>query len=594
MNKKRENGEVVVEASIVVSIALIFITVMLFIGIVLYHQTMLTSVANKTAASVAQLYSNSSKDPFTGYIDDDSIYQAITYSEFKTDEYIEEIEAKANALAKYRLLSSSMLKAEIIDVDIQLVAKPEEVLKSQLIVTIKGRYNVPLVNFFNVGDGITEFSVTGRADCFDILEYVNGVEALGDPEGDNAVPVIKDTCVVTFILNKYDGDFYAAVPVLKGESIISSNHYSHSSMPKNPIFNDFEFTGWVTENGTPFNSVTIVNSDMTVYGSWLCSVKFEPAGGSVSPASISVPYHQTIAFPTPTRSGYAFEGWYTAPEGGGTQYYSGVTEITSDITLYAKWRCTHDFNSMEIRKGTCIQKYKYRYTCVRCSYSYEADGNWGTHKQGSGQVTVNPSCTSTGKKIYKCEYCKAVLVSQTLDKLPHNRDLQEAAVAPTCTAQGYTNYRCSMCNRITYTEYVNALGHSMQSCNKDATCTEAGYRGEKCSRCGYKTGSEIKALGHDFDARCGGTHTLGGQSYTIGSHNRSAGYTQTTKAECILCIRCAEPRDGWVLRGGQWVSGGMICRSHTEKKSNGKVIYDVYCGSWKSMKNLGIHKNTAY
>lgn len=584
MKKKKDSGEVVVEASIVVTIALIFLTVMLFIGIVLYHQTMLTSVANKTAASVAQLYSNSAKDPFTGYIDDDSIYQAITYSDFKTNEYIEEIEAKANALAKYRLLSSSMLKAEIVDVDVKLVAKPEEVLKSQLIVTLKGRYNVPLVGIFKVGDGTTEFSVTGRADCFDILEYVNGVEALGNPEGENAVPVIKDTCVVTFILNKHDGDFYAAVPVLKGESIISSNHYSHSSMPKNPIFNDIEFTGWVTANGAPFTSITTVSSDMTVYGSWLCMVNFEPAGGNVSPNSLSVPYHQTISFPTPSRSGYAFEGWYTEPEGRGTRYYSGVTEITSNITLYAKWRCTHDFNATEIRKGTCIQKYRYKYTCVRCPYTYEADGDLGTHKQGSGQVTVKPSCTSTGKKIYKCEYCKAILVNQMLDKLPHNRDIKENPVAPTCTVRGYTNYRCSMCRRITHTDYANALGHSMQSYEKAATCTESGYRGSKCTRCGLKNGSEIAALGHDFDARCGKIHNLGGQAYFMPKHNRSAGYKITTSGECILCIRCAAPRDGWVLRGGQWVSGGMICRYHTDNLGSG-----IYCGSWMSMKNLGIH-----
>lgn len=594
MKKRKDSGEVVVEASIVVSIALIFLTVMLFIGIVLYHQTMLTSVANKTAASVAQLYSNSSKDPFTGYIDDDSIYQAITYSDFKTDGYIEEIEAKANALAKYRLLSSSMLKAEIVDVDVQLVAKPEEVLKSQLIVTIKGRYNVPLVGFFNIGDGTTEFSVTGRADCFDILEYVNGVEALGNPEGENAVPVIKDTCVVTFILNKYDGDFYAAVPVLKGESIISSNHYSHSSMPKNPVFNDIEFTGWVTESGAPFNSITTVNSDMIVYGSWLCRVNFEPAGGNVSPTSLPVPYHQTINFPTPTRSGYAFEGWYTAPEGGGTQYYSGVTEITSDITLYAKWRCTHDFNATEIRKGTCIQKYRYRYTCVRCPYSYEADGALGTHQQGSGEVTVKPSCTSTGKKIFKCVHCKAILVSRTLDKLPHNRDIRENPVAPTCTARGYTNYRCSMCRRITHTDYVNALGHNMQSYNKAATCTEAGYSGQKCSRCNHQNGSYTAALGHDLNARCGGVHTLGDQSYTMPDHSTSAGYTKTTAAECILCTRCAEPYGKWVTRNGQTVSEGMLCRGHIEEKSDGTKRYDVYCGGFMYLKNLGIHAGTAY
>jgi uncharacterized repeat protein (TIGR02543 family) len=38
----------------------------------------------------------------------------------------------------------------------------------------------------------------------------------------------------------------------------------------------------------------------------------------------------------PSRSGYTFGGWYTAQNGGGTQF-TGSTPVTGNITVYARW-----------------------------------------------------------------------------------------------------------------------------------------------------------------------------------------------------------------------------------------------------------------
>lgn len=52
--------------------------------------------------------------------------------------------------------------------------------------------------------------------------------------------------------------------------------------------------------------------------------------------TISVEHGKTVASPTnPTRSGYTFNGWYTAASGGSKYDFS--TAITSDLTLYAHW-----------------------------------------------------------------------------------------------------------------------------------------------------------------------------------------------------------------------------------------------------------------
>ena len=66
---KREKGEVMVEASLVMTVVIVVIVTLAYLGLIMYHQTLITSTANQTASNIAQVYSNSGKDPVTGYID---------------------------------------------------------------------------------------------------------------------------------------------------------------------------------------------------------------------------------------------------------------------------------------------------------------------------------------------------------------------------------------------------------------------------------------------------------------------------------------------------------------------------------------------
>ena len=68
------------------------------------------------------------------------------------------------------------------------------------------------------------------------------------------------------------------------------------------------------------------------------TVTLNPSSGSVSPTSISVTYGGTYSnLPTPTRTGYTFEGWYTAASGGTQVTTSTKVTATSNHTLYARW-----------------------------------------------------------------------------------------------------------------------------------------------------------------------------------------------------------------------------------------------------------------
>ena len=107
----------------------------------------------------------------------------------------------------------------------------------------------------------------------------------------------------------------------------------------------YTLAGWYTaaSGGTKRNATDTVSitSNTTLYAHWTANsytVTFNANGGTTPTASKSVTYGSTYGtLPTPTRSGYAFLGWFTA-ETGGTQITSSSTvTITAAQTLYAHW-----------------------------------------------------------------------------------------------------------------------------------------------------------------------------------------------------------------------------------------------------------------
>lgn len=119
----------------------------------------------------------------------------------------------------------------------------------------------------------------------------------------------------------------------------------------------WHFLGWsrAKSSGTIFdqhdNTITaadiypeIKNQDgtVTLYARWdenEYNVIFNANGGTTPTASKSVEYSKTYGnLPTPTRSGYTFNGWYTSASGGTKITADSKVMITSDQTLYAQWK----------------------------------------------------------------------------------------------------------------------------------------------------------------------------------------------------------------------------------------------------------------
>ncbi len=443
MKNRRENGEVVIEASIVVTVALMFITVMLYIGIALYQQTMLTAVANQTATEIAQVYSNNLKDVFTGYVDTDGVYESFSISNAKDDAYVLALENKADALAKFKVRSLSIIKPEISEVEVQLVSKPNELLKSQIIVTIKDKYNIPLAALFSDGDTGLQFTVSGRADCVDIIEYVNGVDAIGDPENSN-IEEFSETCTVLFIADRSVGKAVASVQVEKGLSIASSVKYTSSVMPVDPRSDTKTFSHWVTESNSRFLATTTVTSDMIVYGAWKCNVTLDATEGSFSSGktqTLTVNEGQRVNFPMPTRSGYAFDGWFTEKNGGGSLYRSNDTPVTGHITLYAKWRCTHTMKLVSTDRGTCVKDNVQHYKCERCPYTEDKNNGRGDHNFVATGVTGDRCYNRYYVK--SCTYCGQQRQGDYAGNGKHTYEISSESNGRCNVPHGVNGFRCS-------------------------------------------------------------------------------------------------------------------------------------------------------
>ena len=102
------------------------------------------------------------------------------------------------------------------------------------------------------------------------------------------------------------------------------------------------FTNWYTAatGGSLYSTVTITAA-RTFYAQFEAdtyTITFDSGEGTISTAAKEVTYGDTYGeLPLPVRSGYDFDGWFTAEEGGEQVTADTKVEITENQTLYAHW-----------------------------------------------------------------------------------------------------------------------------------------------------------------------------------------------------------------------------------------------------------------
>ena len=170
----------------------------------------------------------------------------------------------------------------------------------------------------------------------------------------------------------------------------------------------YTFNGWtnayntVAITGAADGSALGVDVDgkaITLYAKWTANqytVTFNANGGSVSPAVKTVTYDSAYGdLPSPTRTGYTFDGWFTAASGGTQVTSSTKVAITAAQTLYAHWTAktytvTFNANASGVTVSPSSKTVTYDSTYgdlpspTRTGYTF---GGWWTSSSGGTQVT---------------------------------------------------------------------------------------------------------------------------------------------------------------------------------------------------------------
>ena len=141
-------------------------------------------------------------------------------------------------------------------------------------------------------------------------------------------------------------------------------------------------------------------------------VSFDKNGGNGTTNDIEVlcggVYGQ---LPTPTRTGYTFDGWYTAATGGSKVTATTTVTETTAHTLHAHWTVntytvTYNKNSGTITNESKYTSYTYGTgltlpTPTRTGYTF---GGWYTSSSLTGTAATSISSTATGNKTYYAKW----------------------------------------------------------------------------------------------------------------------------------------------------------------------------------------------
>lgn len=162
--------------------------------------------------------------------------------------------------------------------------------------------------------------------------------------------------------NKYLGSVTVSFDTDEGSDVadVETAYDTIIDSPTDPTKDHYSFLGWYTDEGctTEFDFSTPITSDITLYAKWKLNefnVTFNANDGNVTQTAKEVIYGEAYGtLPTPTRTGYTFNGWYTAASGGTKVTADTTVTATTDHTLYAQWTLNTYKVSWSVPTGVSI------------------------------------------------------------------------------------------------------------------------------------------------------------------------------------------------------------------------------------------------
>lgn len=175
--RKKEDGNVIIEASIVLTIAVVMVVVLINLGIVLYNRNLMDTVAADAAVSVANVYASTYRDPMYGYMDSSEFYKTNLYryvKNFFNSSLDNSAERKATWYSLYSLKKKTFSEIKDPKVEVEVVTKPGTLIQHQVVVRIEAELKIPATAIWG-GKNKTTYVAEGRADCVDMLDYFNTI-----------------------------------------------------------------------------------------------------------------------------------------------------------------------------------------------------------------------------------------------------------------------------------------------------------------------------------------------------------------------------------------------------------------------------------
>ena len=210
---------------------------------------------------------------------------------------------------------------------------------------------------------------------------------------------------------------------------VQSGKTYYSSLPT-PTRTGYKFAGWYTakSGGTQITSTTKATKNQTIYAHWTSTatsstytITLNANGGKVSPASLKVASGKTYysSLPTPTRSGYKFNGWYTSRNGG--VKITSTSKATANCTIYAHWTpvkktylVTFDANGgmVHLDRKVVPSGVLYRDLPTPTKNNSHFQG-WYTKKTGGTKVTANSRTNLTADQTLYARWQSSATVRST-------------------------------------------------------------------------------------------------------------------------------------------------------------------------------------
>ncbi|MDE7265269.1 MAG: InlB B-repeat-containing protein, partial [Clostridia bacterium] len=171
--------------------------------------------------------------------------------------------------------------------------------------------------------------------------------------------------------------------VAYNESGVTTYTYDVETDLPAPIKENYSFTGWYDNSDLTGTSVMEIAQgeygNKTYYATWTpdsYKITFNADGGTIKNTITGYSYGVETTLPVPTKTGYAFDGWYETSDFSGSKWEVITVGETGDKTFYAKWTQTNILACAGYEEGAYVNIYTNGNSLSNISVSYKSlDGS---------------------------------------------------------------------------------------------------------------------------------------------------------------------------------------------------------------------------